>query len=72
MIKGEKVEQCLASYPVQAVYLKPLLDTVAVIRRALTTIRPRLEFRVKARYTRSGYPYGHRQLNFPPVTILMG
>ena len=47
---NEMVEQCLASYPVQAEYLKPLLETVVVIKRALETVEPRPEFRAKARY----------------------
>ena len=48
--KGETVDHCLASYPVQAVYLKPLLETVVVIKRAFKTVQPRPEFRAKARY----------------------
>ena len=49
LIKGEAVEQCLASYPEQADELRPLLQT-AVATREVATIQPRPEFRARARY----------------------
>ncbi len=49
LIKGETIEQCLASYPEQAVELEPLLLTAMLAKKA-SSIEPRLEFREKARY----------------------
>lgn len=45
---GETVEQCLSSYPEQAVELEPLLQTVLASKKAIS-IEPRPEFREKAR-----------------------
>lgn len=47
--KGETIEQCLASYPGQAAELEPLLQTALAAGEALA-IRPRPEFRERARY----------------------
>ncbi|MFC1954983.1 DUF5667 domain-containing protein [Chloroflexota bacterium] len=49
LIKGETVEQCLAGYPEQATELEPLLQTALLAKKA-SSIKPRLEFREKARY----------------------
>ena len=49
LTRGETVEQCLADYPEQAVELEPLLRTALFTRRALS-IKPRPEFRERARY----------------------
>jgi len=49
LAKGESVEQCLGSYPEQAVQLEPLLRTAQVTREALA-IMPRAEFKARARY----------------------
>lgn len=49
LAKGESVEQCLGSYPEQAVQLEPLLRTAQVTREALA-ILPRAEFKARARY----------------------
>ncbi|MQY73396.1 MAG: hypothetical protein GH142_06995, partial [Dehalococcoidia bacterium] len=46
---GETIEQCLASYPEQAVELEPLLQTALSTRETLA-IKPRPEFRERARY----------------------
>ncbi len=48
-IKGETIEQCLASYPEQAAELEPLLLTAMLAKKA-SSIEPRPEFREKARY----------------------
>jgi len=48
LFRGETVEQCLESYPEQAGELEPLLRTAAVTREA-TDVRPRPEFRERAR-----------------------
>ena len=45
----EEMEHCLANYPEQAAHLKPLLETALEIKRALTAIQPRPEFRARAR-----------------------
>jgi len=49
LAKGETLEQCLASYPEQAVELKPLLETALATKQA-STIEPRPEFKARARY----------------------
>ncbi|MFC2014075.1 DUF5667 domain-containing protein [Chloroflexota bacterium] len=49
LVKGETIEQCLASYPEQASELEPLLQTALEAKNALT-IQPRLEFKARARY----------------------
>ena len=46
---GETVEQCLASYPEQAAELEPLLQT-ALLAKGAVDIKPRPEFRARARY----------------------
>ena len=49
LTKGETIEQCLTNYPEQAAELKPLLQTVLSTRETLA-IKPRPEFRDRARY----------------------
>ncbi len=49
LFKGETVEQCLASYPEQAAELEPLLHTAMLTKKA-SAIKPRPEFRDRARY----------------------
>ena len=49
LTRGETIEQCLASYPEQAAELEPLLQTALFTREALA-IKPRPEFRDRARY----------------------
>jgi hypothetical protein len=46
---GETIEQCLAQYPGQAVALRPLLET-ALATKKVSNIKPRPEFRSRARY----------------------
>lgn len=49
VLRGEPVEQCLADYPEHAPRLQPLLLTALETRQA-AAIRPRPEFRERARY----------------------
>ena len=49
LVKGETIEQCLASYPEQATELEPLLQT-ALAAKKVSAIHPRPEFRARARY----------------------
>jgi len=49
LVKGETIEQCLQSYPEQAVELEPLLQTALATKGALI-IQPRPEFKARARY----------------------
>jgi hypothetical protein len=49
LVKGESLEQCLECYPAQAAELKPLLETALAAREA-SAIRPRPDFRARARY----------------------
>ena len=49
LTRGETVEQCLASYPEQAAELEPLLQTALSTKETLA-IKPRPEFRERARY----------------------
>lgn len=49
LVKGEAIEQCLQSYPEQAVELEPLLQTALATKEALI-IQPRPEFKARARY----------------------
>jgi len=49
LTRGETVEQCLASYPEQAAELEPLLQT-ALLAKGAVDIKPRPEFRARARY----------------------
>jgi len=49
LVKGETIEQCLASYPEQAAELEPLLRTALAAKDA-SAIEPRPEFRATARY----------------------
>ena len=46
---GETIEQCLMSYPEQAIELEPLLQTALSTKETLA-IKPRPEFRERARY----------------------
>jgi hypothetical protein len=47
--KGDKIADCLASYPEHADSLKPLLEMATTTREAIS-IQPRPEFKAKARY----------------------
>jgi hypothetical protein len=49
LLKGETVEQCLKLYPGQAAELKSLLETALVAKKA-TAIKPRADFKARARY----------------------
>ena len=49
LTKSETIEQCLASYPEYASELEPLLKTALLVRNA-SAIKPRPEFRERARY----------------------
>lgn len=49
LVNGETVEQCLLSYPEQALELKPLLELALASKQCLE-IKPRPEFRASARY----------------------
>jgi len=49
LVNGESLEQCLAYYPEQAAELKPLLETALAAREA-SAIRPRPDFKARARY----------------------
>ena len=49
LVKGETVEQCLASYPEEADELGPLLQTALATKKALA-IQPRPEFKARVRY----------------------
>jgi len=49
LVRGETIEQCLQSYPEQAVELEPLLQTALATKGALI-IQPRPEFKARARY----------------------
>ena len=49
LVKGETVEQCLASYPQYAAELEPLLQ-MAVAAKEASAIQARPEFKAKARY----------------------
>jgi len=49
LVKGDTVEQCMASYPEQADELGPLLQTAVATKKALA-IQPRPDFKARARY----------------------
>ena len=49
LVKGEKIDQCLQSYPEQAARLKPLLQTALLTKRA-SAIQPSADFKARARY----------------------
>jgi len=49
LVKGETIEQCLASYPEQAAELELLLRTALAAKNA-SAIQPRPEFKARARY----------------------
>ena len=49
LTEGETVEQCLANYPDYASELEPLLQTALFARKA-SAVKPRPEFRDRARY----------------------
>jgi len=49
LVRGETVEQCLKSYPEQALELEPLLRTAQAAREA-SAILPRADFKARARY----------------------
>ncbi|MFC1897721.1 DUF5667 domain-containing protein [Chloroflexota bacterium] len=49
LLKGATIEQCLQSYPEQAVSLKPLLETALATMKAVA-IQPSAEFKARARY----------------------
>lgn len=49
LVRGEKLEQCLVSYPDQAAKLKPLLKTAIATKQA-SAIEPTPEFKARARY----------------------
>jgi len=49
LVNGETIEQCLRSYPEHATELEPLLQTAMATKEA-SAIRPRPEFRERARY----------------------
>lgn len=49
LVEGESIEQCLQSFPAYQEELKPLLEMALATKQA-SDIRPRPEFREKARY----------------------
>jgi hypothetical protein len=49
VLGGETLEQCLERYPEQADELKPLLETVLVVKEA-SAVEPRPDFKARARY----------------------
>ena len=49
LVKGETIEECLATYSHQADVLRPLLQTAIATKKAVN-IEPSPEFRAKARY----------------------
>ncbi len=49
LVRGETVEQCLASYPEHTAELKPLLETALKTKQA-TAIEPRPDFKARIRY----------------------
>ena len=49
LVTGETIEQCLLSYPEQALELEPLLRTAQAAREA-SAILPRADFKARARY----------------------
>jgi hypothetical protein len=49
ILGGETLERCLKLYPEQAAELKPLLETVLVVKEA-SAVEPSPEFRARARY----------------------
>jgi hypothetical protein len=49
LARGQSIEACLEKHPEQAESLRPLLETALVTRRASSTIRPRADFRERAR-----------------------
>ncbi|MFH1639660.1 MAG: DUF5667 domain-containing protein [Chloroflexota bacterium] len=48
--ENETVDGCLQSYPEHASELEPLLKTAFIVRRASSAVKPREEFRARARY----------------------
>jgi hypothetical protein len=49
ILKGQTVEECLQKHPAEAQELEPLLRT-ALAARVASTIKPRPEFKSRARY----------------------
>lgn len=49
IVRGETLEQCLASYPEKAAELKPLLETALATKQA-SAAGPSAEFKARARY----------------------
>ncbi|MFC1865432.1 DUF5667 domain-containing protein [Chloroflexota bacterium] len=47
---GETIEECLAAYPQHSDELKPLLITAYAAKQASDTLKPRPEFRARARH----------------------
>ena len=50
MVKGDTIEQCLATYPEQAAELEPLLRAALSTAKASSRIEPRPEFQRLAKY----------------------
>ena len=49
MLRGESIEQCLASHPEKEAELRPLLE-VALLTQQSSAIEPRPEFKARASY----------------------
>ncbi len=49
LARGRSIEACLEKHPEQAESLRPLLETALMTRRASSTVRPRADFRERAR-----------------------
>jgi len=56
--QGESLEQCLARYPEQAAELAPLLRVAVDSQKASSTVKPRPEFKARARYEIQSQLYG--------------
>jgi len=50
LVQGGSIEECLVQYPQQADELRPLLETALAASRDTLAIKPRPEFRARARY----------------------
>jgi hypothetical protein len=72
MRQGESMEQCLARYPEQAAELAPLLRVATASQRASSAVKPRPDFKARARYKIQSNLHDKERKTEPKKASFMG
>jgi len=70
--QGESLEQCLARYPERAAELTPLLRVAVASQKASSAVKPRPEFKARARYEIQSQLHGKERRTEPKKASFVG